>query len=177
MAAPHVAGAWALMKQSYATATVSDILSKFASTGLRVTDAGCSSVTKQRINVYEAFNAMTPRTMVASGPNLYVDYGLVGTWMYNGSAWSRLSPADPQNMVASGSLLDVDLRLIGTWMYNGSAWSRLSPADPQNMVASGSLLYVDFGSDGTWMYNGICMEQAQPGRSTEYGSRRFLPVC
>ncbi|OPX97210.1 MAG: Subtilisin E precursor [Syntrophorhabdus sp. PtaB.Bin006] len=55
MAAPHVTGAWALMKQAFPTASVSDILARFTSTGLSVTDSGCTSVTKQRINVYQAY--------------------------------------------------------------------------------------------------------------------------
>ena len=59
MATPHVAGAWALMKQEYPAATVDEILSAFTSTGQSVTDQGCTSVTKQRINVYEAYNLMS----------------------------------------------------------------------------------------------------------------------
>ncbi len=58
MATPHVAGAWALMKQAYPTATVDHILSSFTTTGLSVTDQYCSSVTKKRINVYEAYEIM-----------------------------------------------------------------------------------------------------------------------
>ncbi len=59
MATPHVAGAWALMKQNHPTTSVTDILDAFTSTGTSVTDAGkCPSVTKKRINVYEAFNAL-----------------------------------------------------------------------------------------------------------------------
>ena len=56
MATPHVSGAWALMKQAFPAATVTDILDSFMLTGLSVADIGCPSVTKQRINVYEAYN-------------------------------------------------------------------------------------------------------------------------
>jgi subtilisin family serine protease len=59
MATPHVAGAWALMKQENPAATVDDILNAFASTGRSLTDQGCTSVTKQRINVEEAYNLMS----------------------------------------------------------------------------------------------------------------------
>ena len=59
MATPHVAGSWALMKQAFPGATVDSILSVFTSTGLSVTDQDCTSVTKQRINVYEAYNLLT----------------------------------------------------------------------------------------------------------------------
>jgi subtilisin family serine protease len=58
MATPHVAGAWALMKQEYPAATVSDILNTFTSTELNVTDSKCTSVTKKRINVYEAYDRL-----------------------------------------------------------------------------------------------------------------------
>ena len=60
MAAPHVAGAWALMKQAYPAATVDEILNSFTSTGTSsVTEQGCTSVTKKRINVYEAYDLMS----------------------------------------------------------------------------------------------------------------------
>jgi subtilisin family serine protease len=58
MATPHVAGAWALMKKANPDATVDDILSSFTSTGFSVTDQYCSSVTKKRVNVYEAYNLL-----------------------------------------------------------------------------------------------------------------------
>jgi hypothetical protein len=59
MATPHVAGSWALMKQEYPAATVDEILNAFASTGRSLTDQGCTSVTKQRIDVDEAYNLMS----------------------------------------------------------------------------------------------------------------------
>lgn len=58
MATPHVAGSWALMKQKFPAATVDEILSSFTSTGQSVTDIGCTSVTKRRIDVDEAYNLM-----------------------------------------------------------------------------------------------------------------------
>jgi subtilisin family serine protease len=62
MAAPHVAGAWALMKQAFPTASVDVILSALTSTGLGVTGQNCPSVTKRRINVKEAYNLMNTNT-------------------------------------------------------------------------------------------------------------------
>ena len=71
MAAPHVAGAWALLKQAKPDATVSDILNAFVSTGVEITDTGkCPSVAKKRINVLEAYRTLTGRvalTVVKSG--------------------------------------------------------------------------------------------------------------
>jgi hypothetical protein len=61
MATPHVAGAWALVRQGHPTATVDQILAAFTGTGETVTDSDkCPTVTKQRINVYDAYNSLSP---------------------------------------------------------------------------------------------------------------------
>lgn len=50
MAAPHVAGAWAVMKSRAASATVSEVLNALTSTGTPILDPG-NGITKPRINV------------------------------------------------------------------------------------------------------------------------------
>jgi len=57
MAAPHVAGAWAILKQKVTGATVSSILMAFTSTGVGVTDT--NSITKPRISVDTALGAIS----------------------------------------------------------------------------------------------------------------------
>jgi subtilisin family serine protease len=57
MATPHVAGAWALMRQKYASAGVEDILHAFNATGTSVPGSGkCSEVVKKRINIDDAYH-------------------------------------------------------------------------------------------------------------------------
>ncbi|MCM2358998.1 MAG: S8 family serine peptidase [Geobacteraceae bacterium] len=71
MAAPHVAGAWALLKQAMPAAGVDQILGGFTATGLTVTDGECPEVTKKRINVPEALNALgdaAPPAVTATFP-------------------------------------------------------------------------------------------------------------
>ncbi len=63
MAAPHVSGAWALMKQAKPGDTVDGILSALTATGPSVTDSKCTSVTKRRVDV---FNALA---LLGSGPS------------------------------------------------------------------------------------------------------------
>jgi subtilisin family serine protease len=55
-AAPHVAGAWAVMKQSKPTATVDEIENAFKSTGKPITIAG---VTRKRIDIDEALEVLS----------------------------------------------------------------------------------------------------------------------
>jgi len=49
MAAPHVAGAWAIIREKASSATITDILSALSSTGVRVTDV--NQITKPRIQI------------------------------------------------------------------------------------------------------------------------------
>src|SRR5918994_2715465 len=62
MATPHVAGAWALLKQKSPTASVSSLLSSLQSTGTPVTDTRVAGgVTKPRINIADAAGVPIPR--------------------------------------------------------------------------------------------------------------------
>jgi subtilisin len=56
MAAPHVAGAWAVLKSKKPTATVDEVLNALRDTGLPVTDV--NGITKSRIKVDAAVNAI-----------------------------------------------------------------------------------------------------------------------
>jgi hypothetical protein len=58
-ATPHVAGAWAVLKQAAPSATVDEILEALTSTGLPVTEP-FSGVTKPRIRVFEALATLSP---------------------------------------------------------------------------------------------------------------------
>jgi len=40
-----------------------------------------------------------PQSMAASGSLLYADYGPPGTWMWDGSTWSRIAEVDLESMV------------------------------------------------------------------------------
>ncbi len=68
MAAPHVAGAWALLKQKTPSASVSNLLSSLQSTGQSVTDTRVAGgVTKPRIKIADAAGAVAP-TVASSVP-------------------------------------------------------------------------------------------------------------
>ncbi len=64
-AAPHVAGAWALLKQAKPDASIDEILAAFTSTGFLVTDLGkCPQVAKRRINVNDAYKSMVSKNFL-----------------------------------------------------------------------------------------------------------------
>lgn len=70
-AAPHVAGAWAVLKSKAPNASVEQVLSALKSTGVSITDSR-NNVTKPRIQVDAALNALEsqPRYTYTSGTSL-----------------------------------------------------------------------------------------------------------
>jgi subtilisin len=84
MAAPHVAGAWAIMKQRFPSESVSQILSRLQSTGVGITDSR-NGITKSRIQVDAAlslpttavvrlYNASTGQLVATQDANSSDDY-------------------------------------------------------------------------------------------------------
>ena len=98
MAAPHVAGAWALMRQAAPTASVTTILNALRSTGLPVTDNrfwASGTVTVPRIRVFQALAALTPvnspAPTITSVTPLRVRAGAPATLTVTGSGFNGLS--------------------------------------------------------------------------------------
>ena len=65
MAAPHVAGAWAILKQASPDATVAQVLNALSSTGVSVTDTRQGvNITRPRIDVDNAMSLLIPPLIV-----------------------------------------------------------------------------------------------------------------
>jgi hypothetical protein len=67
MAAPHVAGAWAVMKQRNPQASVSDVQNALTDTGRPILDAR-NNVTKSRLDLAAALQALAPVCTYAVAP-------------------------------------------------------------------------------------------------------------
>src|SRR5262245_17843984 len=79
MASPHVAGAWAILKQAKPTATVDEVLQAFSATGVMITDTRPGGVTtKPRIQVDLALLALLYPGVPLVG-SVTPDRGTVGT--------------------------------------------------------------------------------------------------
>jgi subtilisin len=69
MAAPHVAGAWALLKSADPSASVAQVLNALTSTGRLIVDSwGASPVTKPRIQVDAALDVLIPPATATGTP-------------------------------------------------------------------------------------------------------------
>jgi subtilisin len=80
MAAPHVAGAWAILRQSFPAATVSEVLDALQGTGLPITDPR-NGVTVSRIQILQALNSLErPPNLVASPTVIQAGGTLTATW-------------------------------------------------------------------------------------------------
>lgn len=63
-AAPHVAGAWAILKQKKPTATVTEVLTALTSSGLPITDPK-NGISKPRIRVNQALRTLAAQDFVS----------------------------------------------------------------------------------------------------------------
>lgn len=93
MAAPHVAGAWAVLSQLNPAATVADNLSLLETTGKTVVDdRGGSGVSRPRIRLSGAVGIENPVPVVSSlSPAAITAWGPEATVTVNGSGFTRSS--------------------------------------------------------------------------------------
>src|SRR5262245_27874908 len=96
MAAPHVTGSWALLKQAAPTATVDQVLNALQTTGIPITDLRSGTpVTRPRIRVDRTLNQLVPPvvTVTAVSPSsgkvgFTVPVTITGTGFVNGATVS-----------------------------------------------------------------------------------------
>jgi subtilisin family serine protease len=126
MAAPHVAGAWALMKQRDPSATVSTILAALQNTGAIVDDQRASgSVTgMRRINVDNALLPQVPTptfTFPVGGETLHAATTIDVTWNTNGApVGSYYDLAYTDNCTGVSSWIPIGTSSPGT---NSLSWT------------------------------------------------------
>lgn len=161
MAAPHVAGAWAVMKARNPAASVDDVLNALETTGTSIYDAR-NGVTSPRINVDAALNALAPpsdaklvslgaedngyavavsgKVAVTGAPGTFSLRGEAYVHQYSGSAWTQTSIVALDGALGDrfGRAVDVD----GDWIVIGA------PFDDDQGASSGSA-YV-FTWDGAF---------------------------
>jgi subtilisin family serine protease len=147
MAAPHVAGAFALLRQAKPSASVGEILSALQSTGVAITDTR-NNITKPRMNVKAAFDALG---------------GSTATWVL--VPGGGFTPSAPAATVLNGNLglfvRGTDSRLYVNWFLTNDQWTGwalvpgegLTPSAPAATVLNGNLGLFVQGTDNRLYVN------------------------
>ena len=118
MAAPHVAGAWALLKQQSPSASVAAILNALQSTGLSVTDTwAAGGVTRPRIRIAAASAVLSPG--VAPANDHFVNSQVISGAAATGSSVGASKETDEPNHAGNAGGKSVWYRWIPT--SSGSA--------------------------------------------------------
>jgi subtilisin len=143
MAAPHVAGAWALLKSAKPSATVDEVETALESTGVSITDPD-NSVTKPRIDLDDAVNVLVPSGTyypegTISDGDPYYEWTAV-----SGATWYNLQVIDNSN---------------GATIYN--QWHEaVAPGQQEAAVCSGGQCVVNIAAilthngSYTWRFQG-----------------------
>src|SRR5215470_15294357 len=111
MAAPHVTGSWAILKQAAPSATVDDVLNALQTTGIPITDLRSGTpVTRPRIRVDRALNQLVPPvvTVTAISPSsgkvgFTVPVTITGTGFVSGATVSAGSGVTVSNVAVVSS--------------------------------------------------------------------------
>jgi subtilisin family serine protease len=160
MAAPHVAAAFAVLKQQKPNASVSQILNALTATGKRVTDSR-NGITKSRIRIDQALNAIASRRAAFDydgdgKADISVFRPLTGSWYISNSANGALVSQQFGIQADSPAAADFDgdgktdiavfRPAIGGWYVLNSSTNNFSAA---TFGANGDLpVPADYDGDG-----------------------------
>jgi subtilisin family serine protease len=107
-ATPHVAGAWAVLKQAAPAATVDEVQEALVSTGLPVTEL-LTGITKPRIRVFQALAALVDSPLIGAitpprgGQGQTLDVTIAGVNFQDGAAVSFGSGVDVTEVTFSSA--------------------------------------------------------------------------
>lgn len=152
MAAPHVAGAWAVMRQLFVTSSVGDILNRLQTTGIPIAyESGGEYVSTPRIDLLAAMQTGAP------GPDLTVNNQIVtvveGQGVSNAGTFGSNLPGD---VTLSASIGDVTVVAPGTWVWTFHATD--GPDESQNVTVTAT----DPAAQQTKVHFALVVENSEP---------------
>jgi subtilisin len=153
MAAPHVAGAWAIIKSKNPTATVIQVLDALSATGTPIVDAG-NGITKPRINVDLALrrhaDLIWENLQTGSLATWYLD-----AWNVIGTVSIGTSVSDTNWRVVGSGDLDGDGRAELVWQHRTQGWLAIWYIAPPGQVVGTQFLSINRVADLNWQIKGV----------------------
>jgi subtilisin family serine protease len=145
MAAPHVAGAFAVLREAYPTRTIGDLLNDMTSTGVPITysTGGTSTATTPRLDLLAALQAPNDAPGVgADEATVTVDEGSIA------STTGTVSDPDGDPITSMTASTGTVTRTGGTWSWT---WQTSDgPADSQNVTITAT---DDKGEQGSMTFD------------------------
>ena len=83
-----------------------------------------------------------PEQMLAWGPNLVLENAAIGTWIYDGAAWTQITSGNPTHIEALGAeLLWAFPGGIFVWGGGGggTGWTSITSAVATDVVSTGAV--------------------------------------
>ena len=133
MAAPHVAGAFAILREAYPSATAATLLGYLTSTGVPITysTGGTNTATTPRLDMLAALQAgNAPPTLAADNANVTVNEGATA------SNTGTFSDPESNPVTLSASVGSVSVSSPGKWSW--SYGTNDGPAQSQMVTISGT---------------------------------------
>lgn len=132
MAAPHVTGGWAVLRQAYPSLTVAQILTLLQTTGVDITySSGGSSVTTPRIDLLAALQGSTdPPVLTADNASVAVPEGTAA------ANTGTFNDPDGDPVTLSASVGTVSVSGAGTWSW--SYGTSDGPTESQTVTITGT---------------------------------------
>ena len=181
MATPHVAGAWALIKQAIPGGSVTDILAALQSTGESI-NTTCPSPTGSvpRIQIDAAITALVGSDSLSAPllvanldadprEDLVVNFeSQFGLWVfYNNTTWAQIHGTNADSLAignidgVGGDDIVCTFGTYGTWVfYNNATWAQINGTNADSL-AIGNIdgdaggkddIVCTFDTYGTWIY-------------------------
>jgi hypothetical protein len=163
MAAPHVAGCWAILKQGKPTASVEEMKQVLISTGVPVTDWR-NGITKPRIDCKAALDRLTGTTALAGTPDLKIASSTVSPTNVTTGAQISISASVANAGTASSAATTVRYYVSSdpTISTSDSALSCLAPVSAlaQGQSVSAETCAINVPSTPGPYYYGACVVSA-----------------
>lgn len=172
MAAPHVSGAWAILKQREPTASVTRILTALQTNGVSITDSK-NGITRPRIDIDNALNSLIGNT-VPTRPKIVINEVDIGATssieLYNKESSTVTLTGFKLETYSAANALEVNYT-FPTFTLPANSYVRLIEGSGTNTA---NTLYLN-SAIGTWNSGAVVLKNSLSLDFVRWGSSTVAP--